>query len=384
MFTFSQFLSEETTGGGILHLEHPADRTFDGKHATEHALKTLKSVAAGDSPVVRKIDDKVSFQAIRTPEGKVGVKYKGTGSKYNFSAQQIQSQHGHKPYLTHPLKAVLAHIGKVLPDRPGEYQGGFMSTPDQRAHHDGEISHTPNTVQYSAPKDSEEGKKLAKSKVSMAVYSELKGPERTAHPILSQKEFKDNPEVHLVKHTLSSDERKISAGDKKEVGAHINAAEELLKDHSHEHHAGHEATLRTYINKTVTSGDTPSTEGYRKHLSDWHDKQIEKVKMEKTKTAKRADKSAALTHVDKNKTAFDKTFAIHNHVQQATNKLADALDKSGGGGFRSRIGGADSGGEGYVAGGTQPLKIVNRTKFSRANLENRARFQQQQQQQSII
>ena len=366
MFTFSQFLSEETTGGGILHLEHPADRTFDGKHATEHAIKTLKGIASGETPVTRKIDDKVSFQAIRTPEGKVGVKYKGPGSKYNFSAQQIQAQHGHKPYLAHPLKAVLAHVGKVLPNRPGEYQGGFMSTPEQRAHHEGHISHTPNTVQYAAHKDSEEGKKLAASKVSMTIHSELKGPERTAHPILSQKEFQKHPDVHLVSHALSGKDRELAPEAKKEVSGHIKAAEELLKNHSHEHHAGHESTLRTYINKTVTGGTTPSTEGYRQHVSNVHDKQIEKVKMEKTKASKRAEKSAALTHIDRNKEAFDRTFQIHHHVQQATNALARGLDKSsGGGGFHTKIGGQESAGEGYVGGG---LKVVDRQGFSRANL----------------
>ena len=365
MHSFSEFLSEAAVGG-ILHLEHPADRTFDGSQATSHAIKTIKDIASGETPVTRKIDDKMSFQAIRTADGKVGVKYKGPGSKYNFSPKQVQDQHGHKPYLAHPLKAVLAHVGKVLPQRAGEYQGGFMSTPEQRAHHEGHISHTPNTVQYSTPKDSEEGKKLAKSKVSVTIHSELKGPEREAHPILSQKEFGAHPDVHLVAHALTAKERDIHPDAKKEIMGHVKAAQELLKDHDHSHHAGHESTLRSYINKNVTAGTTPSTEGYRQHLSAVHDKKIEGVKQEKTKEAKRAEKSAALTHVDKNKAAFDRSFQIHHHIQQATNKLADALDKSsGGGGFKTKIGGMESGGEGYVGGG---LKIVNRPAFSKANL----------------
>ena len=89
--------------------------------------------------------------------------------------------------------------------------------------------------------------------------------------------------------------------------------------------------------------------------------------MDATKAAKTAEKTAALAHVDKNKKAFDKSFDIHHHIQQATNHLADALDKSSasGGGFQTRIGGQASCGEGYVGGG---LKVVNRPAFSRAIL----------------
>jgi hypothetical protein len=368
MFSFSSFLTESAKlTGGIQHLEHPADRTFDSPEAAHHAVSTLKGVASGKTPITRKIDDKMSFQAVRTKEGKVGVKYKGSGSTYNFSHSDIEKQHGHKPYLAGPLSTLLTHAGKVLPKKAGEYQGGYMSSPETRHEEGGHISHTPNTIEYHTPVNSAEGQKLKKSKVSMVVHTELKGPERTAHPITSMAGFHEHPDVHQVQHVVSGKERELHPEDKKLINKHIAAAQSLMKDHGHAHLSGHETSLRTYINSTVRNDEKPSTAGYKTHLAAAHDKKIEGVKMDSTKAAKTAEKTAALAHVDKNKKAFDRSFEIHHHVQQATNHLSDALDKSSahGGGFQTRIGGKASGGEGYVGGG---LKVVNRQAFSKANL----------------
>ena len=90
--------------------------------------------------------------------------------------------------------------------------------------------------------------------------------------------------------------------------------------------------------------------------------------MEATKEAKRAEKSAALSHVDKNKKAFDKTFDIHHHLQQAKNVLVNTLEKHTGG-LEHHIDNKPTGPEGFVvhhAG--EPTKLVNRKEFAKANL----------------
>jgi hypothetical protein len=244
-----------------------------------------------------------------------------------------------------------------------------MSTPESRTTQHGHISHTPNTIEYHTPANSEEGKKLAKSKVSTVIHTELKGPERAAHPITNTKEFGSHPDVHQVQHVVSAEERKISPEAKKAVAGHLQTAEKMLAKHDQSHQSGHEQTMRSYVNSTVTSGEKPSAEGYKAHLENIHNKKIEGVKTAKAKEAKTADKNAALAHVEKNKAAFQKSFDIHHHVQQATNVLARDLDKHGGGGFGTKIGGKQSGGEGYVANG---LKVVDREGFSKANRERSA------------
>ena len=368
MHSFALFLSEAKAGPGIQHIEHPSDRLFDGKEAAHHALNTLKNVANGSAPVTRKIDDRMSFQVIRDEHGRVGVKYKGPGSHYNFTPEDIDKQHGHKPYLAHPLKLLLEHAHKVLPNHPGEYQGGFMSGPESRTIEDGKISHQPNTIKYSTPVESEEGKKLKNSKVSMTVHTELKGPNKEAHPLSTLHGFKEHPDVHLVNHVVSSeDQRKIDPKIRSQAEGHIKQAEAAMHGHDCSHLEGHEEKLRRYINSTVSSGETPSTDGYKHFLKEKvHDPEINKVKMEKTKNAKTAVRDADLDHVEKNRQHFDKSFKIHGHLQAATNLLARGLGKVAGGEFEHHIDGQETGPEGFVSNG---LKIVDRGEggFSAAN-----------------
>ena len=364
MYSFRAFLLEKGSEVGIQHSEHLADLSFDGEHPAKHALKTLKKVSAGKASLSRKIDDRMSYQTIRTPEGQVGVKYKGPGSHYNFSHDDIDKQHGHKPYLVHPLKALLSHLHKVLPQRPGEYQGGFMSTPETREHQDDHVSHTPNTITYTAHKDSPEAKKLAKSKVSTVIHTELKGLDRQAHPITDHDEFGSHSDVHHVSHAVTPDEAKILPGHKKDADKHLDAATKLMKHHTFGHLAGHETTMRTYINSTVDTGAKPDVEGYKKHLGAAHDKKIDAVKMQKSKDAKTETKKADMKHIDDNKEAFQRSFDIHHHLRQATNHLARSLNSTAHGGYKTTIGGNPSGGEGFMTG---KHKVVDREEFAKAN-----------------
>lgn len=369
LFTESFLVEAAKDAPGILHIEHPSDRTFDGHEAAHHAVNTLKGVVSGKTPVTRKIDDKMSFQVKREKDGRVGVKYKGTGSIYNYSEADVDKQHGHKPYLATPLKAVLAHAHKVLPKKAGEYQGGFMSTPESRTEKDGKIGHTPNTLSYSVKKDSPEGQKLANSKVSVTIHSRLVGPKRKAVPIHDQSSFQSHPDVHLVDHTVSKAEQKLPAEHKKKVIEHLNAASKLMKGHSYDHLTGHNESMRRYVNSTLDSNEKPSVEGYKKHLSGRWQKEIDSVKTEKAKTAKAGSRDAALAHIDKNAEHFKRSFDIHHHVQQATNLLANSLNKTAHGGYEHHIGEKESGPEGFVANG---LKVVNRQEFSKANREKNA------------
>lgn len=381
MKSFIKFLHEEinTKVGGIAHLEHPSDRTFDGKDSAEHAISTLRGAISGKTPITRKIDDKMSFQTIRDENGKVGVKYKGVGSHYNFTPEDVDSQHGHKPYLAEPLKSVLAHAGKVLPRRSGEWQGGFLSTPEQRTISGGKISHSPNTIEYSVPTSSEEGKKLKNSKVSMAIHTELKGAERTPTPVTNTSEFRQHPDAHLMNHVVTGQERNNADPIKMQTASsHLDQAEKLMKNHTYAHLAGHEKHLRTYINSTIRNNETPSTEGYIKHLHEKHQKEIDKVKTPKAKDQKIEQRDSDISHVINNKKAFDKTFAIHHHIQSATNSLADALSTSAHGGYEHKFAstGESTNPEGFVAAGHDGnlLKIVNRKEFSAANFSRSAQL----------
>lgn len=387
--SYVQNLLDEAAKGGIGHIEHPSDRIFDGEEATRHAVSTIRGVANGTTPITRKVDDRVSFQLIKGENGKVGVKYKGSGAQYAYSEADVDKHYGEKPYAG-PFKAILAHAGKVLPNRTGEWQAGFLSTPETRQSDGNVISHTPNTINYTVSRRSPEGQKLARSKVSMAIHTELKGPDREPHPILNTSDFNEHPDVHLMSHVVPAEEREILPEERKKAAEHLDRAENLLEEHDHSHTVGHHQTLRRYINSLVESGAPASAKGYSRWLKEYHNKEIAKVKTEKAKATKTSTRNSALDHVKTNAAAFDRTFAIHNHLQQATNLLARSLGQTAHGGYQHTF--ADSneetGPEGFVAkeGTGIPLKIVDRSPlgFAAANRARSARFKKPKLEEGVI
>lgn len=376
MFGFKQYiplLSEQKKPvRGILHLPHPSEAAFNTrKGAVGSTLSKIQGVISGRTPITRKIDDRMSFQAIRTPEGKVGVKYKGTGATYNFSAEDIKKQHSEKPYIAGPLTNILKHVHKVLPKGAGEYQGGYLSSLEDRTEEDGNIGHKPNTIRYSVDKNSAEGKKLAKAPLSIALHSRIAADGSTS-PI-GEGELQEHPDVHLMSHLVSGEERKLSPEAKRKALEHIAAAKKLGQKHSHDHHEGHDETLLRYANSTIDTGEKPNAKGYIKFLEKHHQKRIDSVKTEKAKNQKAEERKASINHVNDNLDKFDKTFDIHHHIQQATYAVADALSKTASGGYSHKIDGEEAAGEGFVSGG---MKFVPR-KFTEANRKRSAALKAQ-------
>lgn len=376
MFGFKQYiplLSEQKKPvRGILHLPHPSEAAFNTrKGAVGSTLSKIQGVISGRTPITRKIDDRMSFQAIRTPEGKVGVKYKGTGATYNFSAEDIKKQHSEKPYIAGPLTNIHKHIHKVLPKGAGEYQGGYLSSLEDRTEEDGNIGHKPNTIRYSVDKKSAEGKKLAKAPLSIALHSRIAADGSTS-PI-GEGELQEHPDVHLMSHLVSGEERKLSPDAKRKALEHIAAAKKLGQKHSHDHHEGHDETLLRYANSTIDTGEKPNAKGYIKFLEKHHQKRIDSVKTEKAKNQKAEERKASINHVNDNLDKFDKTFDMHHHIQQATYAVADALSKTASGGYSHKIDGEEAAGEGFVSGG---MKFVPR-KFTEANRKRSAALKAQ-------
>ena len=299
------------------------------------------------------------------------MKYKGTGATYNFSPEDIKKQHSEKPYIAGPLMNILKHVHKVLPEGPGEYQGGYLSALEDRTEEDGKIGHKPDSIRYSVDKKSAEGKKLAKAPVSIALHSRI-AEDGSTTPI-GEGELKDHPDVHVMDHVVSREQRTMSPEAKRKALEHIAQAKQLSKDHSHEHHEGHEETLLRYANSTVDTGEKPSAKGYTKFLQQHHEKLIDKMKSEKGKAQKTEAMRAAINHVNDNLEKFDRTFDIHHHIQQAGYTVADALSKTAHGGYSHHIDGQEAAGEGFVSGG---MKFVPR-KFTEANRKRSAALKAQ-------
>jgi len=373
MFGFKQYIplteqKQKAPARGIQHLPHPAESAFAARRgAVGSALSKIQGVINGRAPITKKVDDAMSFQV----DEKGGVKYKGAGARYNYSVEDIKKQYAEKPYIAGKLINIFNNIKKVLPKGGGEYQGGYLSSREDRTEEDGKIGHKPNTIRYSVDKNSPEGKRLARSRVSIALHSRIH-PDGSTSPI-EEGELSEHPDVHVMSHVVSSEQRKISPEAKRKALEHIAAAKKLAKDHSHEHHEGHEETLLRYANSTVDTGEKPSAKGYLRFLQTHHQKRIDSVKTEKAKNQKTEEMRAAMNHVNDNLGRFDRSFDIHHHIQQAGYTVADALSRTAHGGYSHHIDGQEAAGEGFVSGG---VKLVPR-KFTEANRRRSAAFKAQ-------
>jgi len=363
MFGFKQFVplteqKQKKVVRGIQHLPHPAESAFASRRgAIGSALSKISSVVSGRAPVTKKVDDSMSFQV----DEKGGVKYKGPGAKYNYSVEDIKRQYANKPYIAQKLIAIFNHIGKVLPKGRGEYQGGYLSSDNEREEKDGKISHRPNTIRYSVDRNSPEGKRIARSRVSIVLHSRiLKNGSTTP---IGEGELEEHPDVHVMSHIVSARERNLSPKEKTRIAQQISSARKLGKNHSYEHLDGHNETLLRYANSSVDTNERLSAKGYKRFLQRYHQKRIDSVKTEKAKAQKNAEMQAALDHVDRNEDNFNKTFNIYRNIQQATYTVANSLSRSASGGYDHDIDGQESSGEGFVSGN---MKFVPRA-FTQAN-----------------
>jgi hypothetical protein len=382
MIQFKTFIAENLEKYTKLkHLEHAEDLPIDsGEHGYQHAIEAMKNVHKklqgkfNETRITTKFDGSPSVVFGHNPEnGKFFVASKSAFNatpKLNYTPEDVERNHGHAPGLVGKLKHALEHLPKVAP-KQGVYQGDMMYSGDDVHTHGGEHNFTPNTIQYSTPENSEEGKKISKAKMGIVVHTKYHG--RTLGNMSAGFEpdlhkFKQHKDVHIIPHEVGSDVLHTGA-NQKEFERHMAAAEsEHAKAHpdtfdSIHPHATH---IKTYINQTVRHGTKPSLEGYRKHLMNDGEKEVASVKQAKTKQAKHEAMMGKLHHVEQHAKQFDSMFKMHHHLQKAKDALVDTLSHSSP--YEHTIGGKETKPEGFVAiHKGHPIKLVDRAEFSRAN-----------------
>ena len=388
MKSLTQFVISESADQEekLKHLEHAEDHVINAGHeGFKHAFNTLhgvhQSLAGKKSGVTvsHKFDGSPSIVFGTNPHnGKFFVASKSAFNKdpkLNYTAKDVETNHGHAPGLVEKLKAALVHLKKVTPPE-GVYQGDVMHTPEDVKHARGRVHFTPNTISYSVPEDSEEAQKIKQSKLGVAVHTAYHGNsfeelKAEYNPDLSH--FVDHKDVHVLHSRFEHGKTTYSPEQQKEYQSHMKAAVDANNDITHYGHLeNHVQPLKTYINKTVRSKSAPSTEGYIKHLREVGKKDAEKVKTPAAKERKMAQAEQMVKHVDKNRAEFDNTLLSHHHLQAAKNVLVHALN-SHESDYEHHIQGVKSKPEGFVAvSNNRPTKLVHRHVFSQANFAKNA------------
>jgi hypothetical protein len=165
----------------------------------------------------------------------------------------------------------------------------------------------------------------------------------------------------------------LSPAEDKAVETHLAKAEEIHNKLPASHHdiiGKHTEHFDTYINKTVRTGDKPSTAGLRAHIKERMGKEVDKVVTPAAKERKTEAMNSALAHHDTHEKHFQHALDIHHHVQAAKDILTKGIHKaqSTSNPMTQSIEGKKTDPEGYVVQHKGSItKMVNRKEFSQAN-----------------
>jgi hypothetical protein len=397
MITLKHFLIEAASEEKLTHLEHAEDHVINaGEEGFAHAFHNLEDVKdqiqgnKNKTKITTKYDGSPSIVFGHNPDnGKFFVASKSAfnkNPKLNYTFEDIEQNHGHAPGLVHKLKHALEHLPKVIPPK-GVYQGDVMHSggikSESNPHGDvmdeeGKFHFKPNTITYSTPKNSAEGKKMANSKFGVAIHTAYHGKslqDMKAEFGADLSHFKQHPDVHTISVVEDGGPAKMTPDQEHTFNHHIKAATEHFKQTPKQAYnvlARHGKHLKTYINSTVREGTKPSIDGYLEHLKQKHLSDIAKVKTAKAIGDKTDKMNDDLKHVKSNTKHFESILNMHHHLQQAKDQLVHSLSAKPR--FEHSINGVKTKPEGYVVvRNNRPTKLVDRAEFSRANFLARPR-----------
>jgi hypothetical protein len=393
MLGFRDFLIEAAPteeGAKLKHITHAEDRPlFHGADGFNHAYNALHGAhfhtkqGMNSNKLTMKYDGSPSLVYGHHPEtGKFFVASKSAfnkNPKLNYTPEDVDKNHGHAPGLVEKLKAALEHAPKIAPKK-GVFQGDVMFTkPDLKKEGD-KTSFTPNTITYGAKGD--KAAAINKSKFGLVTHTKYEGTNLSnmrATGNVSEGDFGSHPDIYH--HTASYDAAgaKYSEQSQQKVLGELSKAKTIHETHGakmykaiHPEHSGEAGHLATYINQTVRTGETPSTQGFSDHVSSQMKKKFDKIKTPAKKQEIIDHTGNQLKHIEKNSEHYDNLLKMHSHLANAKNELVNSLE-SNEGGYEHSIGGVASKPEGFVYnhthnGVTEPTKLVNRAEFARQNL----------------
>lgn len=384
--TFLTYLNEAAlTHEKLVHLQHAEDLPLvGGVNGYHHAIGALKdvndqiegkfnptkttikydgspAVVFGHDPITKKF-----FVASKSAFNK--------DPKINYTEADIRKNHGHAPGLMEKLTHALHHLPKIAP-KHGVFQGDLMYTDDDKHETKDHVNFTPNTIMYSLPKKSEQGKKAKSAKLGIAIHTQYGGPtldKMRAMP-LEHPHFKDHPDVHVLPHEVNMGNALQTGKDKTSFDHNIKMAEKVHKTMARDTLdrlvVPEQEHMSTYINAAVKEGKKPSVAGYMAHRLE---KGVKAAAGVKTPAAKQKHLDAAhqhVQHIKDNAHHFEDFFKLHKHLQAAKNALVNQLHTTTHD-MEHSINGKETKPEGFVVHHKgYPIKFVDRAEFSKLNFE---------------
>lgn len=390
MKTFINYLIEQNESDGesrqIKHLTHIEDRPLQkGSKGFEHSMKSLSAAAEHikqgkkTSELTTKYDGSPAIVYGHHPSnGKFFVASKSAFNKtpkINYSEDDIEANHGHAPGLVEKLKYALKHLPKVAP-KQGVYQGDMMFSPEDKTHgENGSVSFRPNPSGITYTAHSDLGDKAKKAKIGVVTHLKYEGDDsknlNASHEV-DHENFGKHKDVFSVDPRMDSGAVHFGPKQRSEFNKNMEAAKSIHDTHGASMynrtamHQGAGKHLEAYMNHTVRTGEEPNHKNFKDWIENKKNKEIEKLKTEKSRATKQADLSNELNHVEANRKHYNNLFKMHGHLQKAKNVLVDVLNQHQQ--FQHTHAGEDANPEGYVFHHkNESDKLVNRQEFSRRN-----------------
>lgn len=167
--------------------------------------------------------------------------------------------------------------------------------------------------------------------------------------------------------------KNLTPEENKQVEHHLSKAEEIHNNLPSGHHeiiGKHQEHFDTYINKTVRTGDKPSTKGLKEHIATRMQKEVDKVSTPAAKARKTDAMNSSLAYHDTHEKHFKHALDIHHHIQSAKDILTHGIHRAQkkSNPMQQSIEGKETNPEGYVVQHKgRIVKFVNRHEFSQAN-----------------
>jgi hypothetical protein len=398
MKRLTSFLAEEKN----VHMEHLEDNILnggvDGARQSINYLRALRDMLAGDAKapvnVTVKWDGAPAVFAGKDPsDGKFFVAKKGIFNKnpkvYKTNEDIDADTSGD---LNTKLKLALAELPKLGIE--GVVQGDFLySKEDLRKETiDGEsyITFHPNTIVYAIPAKSDLAKRIMRSSIGVVWHTTYRGDsfesmsasfgEEIASKLKETKAvwsvdamYKDvsgnatmtQKETDAVTKVLSAAGKKFTTIKRSTFDGITNHPERLMR-------------VKTFINSKVRQGEMISNPSrfvseLMEYINTYYQKEIDKVKTEKSKAAKAEKRKEVLSYfANTPKTQIVALFELYNLIVDAKITIIKQLDKAKRVGtfLKTTDGFKVTEQEGFVAidrMGKNAIKLVDRLEFSKAN-----------------
>ena len=397
MLRFNNFLAEQKN----THMEHLEDEVINngvkGARDAINFLQSLRDMLAGDSdaPVdatVKWDGAPAIFAGIDPTDGQFFIAKKGIFNKnpkiYKTEAEIDDDISGD---LNTKFKLALKHLPE-LGIKSGVYQGDFLYSNDtvSKEKINGESVYTfhPNTIVYAVPMKSDLGRTIAKSKIGIVWHTtyegdSFEGMKASFGKDISSKLRKSKNVWHsdatfrdvAGKATMTADETAQITSILSSAGKVFRKVDaKMLKTISSDDAI--QMRVKAHFNTKVRVGERIANP--RAHVKDltlyvaqWWDKEIDKVKTQKSKDAKTALKKEQMKFFMKNSRSLESMFTLMNYIIAAKEKIVAKMDQASTIDtlLKTSSGYEVTAPEGYVAisRAGSAVKLVNRLEFSRAN-----------------